>query len=50
MTEKEHKDNTDKDASKIHLIVGGAVTVGPNMGIPERDTRIDEKFGWTSLT
>ena len=50
VTEKEHKDNTDKDASKIHLIVGGAVTVGPNMGIPERDTRIDEKFGWTSLT
>jgi hypothetical protein len=49
VTEKEHKDNADKDSSKIHLIVSGAVTVGPNMGIPESE-RKDENIGWTCLT
>ena len=50
VTDKEHKDNTHKDASKINLIVSGGVTVGPNMGIPESDTRKDEKIGWTCVT
>ena len=50
MTEKEHKDNADKDSSKIHLIVSGAVTVGPHMGITESDTRKDENIGWSPLT
>ena len=45
MTEKEHKDNAEKDAGKIHLIVSGAVTVGPHMGIPESDTRTVENIG-----
>ena len=34
VTEKKHKDNTDKDAGQVHLIVTGGVTVGPHMGIP----------------
>jgi hypothetical protein len=50
VTEKKHKDNADKDASQVHFIVGGTVTVGPNMGIPESDTRKDKKIGWTCLT
>ena len=50
VTEKEHKDNTDKDASQVHLIVGGGVTVGPYMGIPADGTRTGEDIGWTCLT
>ena len=50
MTEKKHKNNTDKDAGKIHLIVTGGVTVGPHMGIPESDERTGKMIGWTCLT
>ena len=35
VTEEKHDDNADKDASKVHLIVGTAVVaVGSYMGIP----------------
>ena len=34
VTEEKHDDNTDKDAGKIHLVVGTtAVAVGLNMGL-----------------
>ena len=50
VTKEKHNDNADKNASKVHLIVSGAVTVGPHMGIPESDKRMDENIGWTCLT
>ena len=35
VTEEKHDDNADKDAGKIHLIVGTAVVaMGSDMGIP----------------
>ena len=37
MADKEHNDNTDKNASKIDLITGGIVTVRPDMGKPGED-------------
>ena len=37
VADKEHNDNTDKNTSKIHLMTGGIVTVGPDMGKPGED-------------
>jgi len=33
MTDKEHYNNTDEDASKIHLVMSRTVPVRPHMGV-----------------
>jgi hypothetical protein len=41
VTKEKHDDNTDKNASKVHLVVStGVVAVGSNMGISETKTVI----------
>ena len=34
MAEEEHDDDADEDRGQVHLVVRGAVPVGPHMGIP----------------
>ena len=34
MAEEEHDDDADEDRGQVHLVVRGAVPVGPHMGVP----------------
>ena len=34
MTDEEHDNNADEDASKIHLVMSRTVPVRPHMGVP----------------
>ena len=51
VTEEKHDDNADKDASKVHLIMGTAVVVvGSDMGIPETHILSCIYFNWSPCT
>ena len=34
MAEEEHDDDADEDRGQVHLVVRGAVPVGPHVGVP----------------
>ena len=40
VAEEEHDDDADEDRGQVHLVVRGAVPVGPHMGVPAQGGHI----------
>ena len=40
MAEEEHDDDADEDRGQVHLVVRGAVPVGPHVGVPAQGGHI----------
>ena len=40
VAEEEHDDDADEDRGQVHLVVGGAVPVGPHVGVPAQGGHI----------
>ena len=44
MAEEEHDDDADEDRGQVHLVVRGAVPVGPHVGVPAQGGHIKKSL------